>query len=374
MMPIPFLDLRAMASEIRDDVDLAWQALLADCDFVRGAAVTRFEHDWSAFCGTEQAIGVANGTDALWLTLRALGVGAGDEVVIPTNTFVATAEAVVHAGARPVFADVDAATLLMTADTIAAAVTDRTRAVVVVHLFGQLPDMDAIMAYCRRADLALIEDAAQAHGATWQGRRAGSFGVAGCFSFYPGKNLGAFGDGGAIVTSDDLLADTLRTLTDHGRLPGTRNEHGLVGFNSRLDTLQAAVLTAKLPHLDDWNRRRRAFVAQYRELLDDSRARLVAELEGGAPAYHLAVARVPERDRVLAALAAENIGSGVHYPVPCHQIAPYRTYARGPLPVAESAAAQIVSLPLSPHMSADDVVAVCEVLRSVVDASERVGG
>jgi dTDP-4-amino-4,6-dideoxygalactose transaminase len=231
------------------------------------------------------------------------------------------------------------------------------------------------MDLAQRSGIAVVEDAAQAHGAKWQGRRAGSFGVAACFSFYPGKNLGAFGDGGAIVTSDDVLADTLRCLTDHGRTPGTRNDHALIGFNSRLDTLQAAVLSAKLPHLDEWNRRRRAMARLYRELLDGSGARMVSELDGGEPVYHLAVAEVPDREQVRAALAAENIGSGVHYPRPCHMLVPYQRFRRGALPVAEAAAERIVSLPLSPHMSADDVVSVCGVLRSsVVRPKERVSG
>lgn len=374
MSGIPFLDLGAITADVRVQADAAWHDLLDNGDFVRGAAVTRFEQQWAEYCGTRHAIGVANGTDALWLSLRALGIRPGDEVIVPTNTFVATAEAVVHAGGIPVFADVDRDTLLLTPATVAAALTPRTAAVIVVHLFGQLPDMDAIMDVTHHAGVALIEDAAQAHGARWRGARAGSFGVAACFSFYPGKNLGAFGDGGAIVTSDDLLADTLRTITDHGRIPGTRNEHGLIGFNSRLDTLQAAVLSAKLARLDEWNRRRRALVRQYRELLDGSGARMVHELDGGEPVYHLAVAQVPDRTRVREALAAEHIGTGIHYPTPCHLMAPYRHYARGPLPVAEAAADRIISLPLSPHMSAADVAAVCDVVRSVVRSEETVDG
>jgi dTDP-4-amino-4,6-dideoxygalactose transaminase len=295
-------------------------------------------------------------------------------VIVPTNTFVATAEAVLHAGARPVFADVDPDTLLLTPETMAAAITSRTRAVIAVHLFGQLPDMDGLLALAQRSGIALVEDAAQAHGARWRGRRAGSFGIAGCFSFYPGKNLGAFGDGGAIVTSDDRLATALRTMSDHGRVPGTRHRHDIVGFNSRLDTLQAAVLSAKLTRLDDWNRRRRIFVGLYRELLAGSGVRMVTELPGGEPVYHLAVAEVPNRAEVQAALAAQDIGSGIHYPTPCHLLPPYRSFARRSLPVAEAAADRIVSLPLSPHMHADDVRAVCDVLRAVVPVPEHAHG
>lgn len=374
MSAIPFLDVRAMVDEIRDDVQGAWTRLLEDGDFVRGGAVSQFEREWADYCGTAHAIGVANGTDALWLTVHALGLGASDEVIVPANTFVATVEAVLHAGARPVFADVDPDTLLLTADTVRAAMTPNTRAVMAVHLYGQLPDMDALLAVTRGSGLLLIEDAAQAHGATWRGGRAGSFGVAGCFSFYPGKNLGAFGDGGAIVTSDDELAETLRTLTDHGRRPGTRHEHAMVGFNSRLDTIQAAVLSAKLARLDSWNRRRRSYVHLYRELLVDSGARMVADLDGGEPVHHLAVVQVPDRERVRKALAAQDIGSGVHYPVPCHLMTPYEQYARGALPVAEAAADRILSLPLSPHMSTDDVVAVCDVVRAETDPPDRSDG
>jgi dTDP-4-amino-4,6-dideoxygalactose transaminase len=372
--PVPFLDVAAMVREVRSEADAAWTALLDSGDFVRGHAVSRFEEEWADYCGTTHAIGVGNGTDALWLTLRALGLGPGDEVVIPTNTFVATVEAVVHTGADPVFADVEPDTLLMSSRTLAAAITPRTRAVVVVHLYGQMPDMDDLLDFAQRADVMVVEDAAQAHGARWRGARAGSFGVAGCFSFYPGKNLGAFGDAGAVVTSDDRLAATIRSLSDHGRIPGARNDHARIGFNSRMDTLQAAVLSAKLRRLDEWNRRRRSYVSLYRALLEGSEARMVTELEGGEPVYHLAVAEVPDRDGVISRLAAEGIGTGVHYPKPCHLIAPYANGRRVDLPVAEAAADRIVSLPLSPHMDMDDVVAVCDVLRSVVPVPETLHG
>ena len=369
MRAVPLLDVPAMTAEVREAVDDAWATLLHTGDFVRGRAVTQFEESWAGYCGTEHAIGVANGTDALWLALRALGLDADAEVIVPANTFVATVEAIVHAGLRPVFADVDPDTLLLTPETVNAALTPRTRALVVVHLYGQMPDMDALSAIADQAKLVLVEDAAQAHGAQWRGRRAGSFGIAGCFSFYPGKNLGAFGDAGAIVTSDDALAQLLRTMTDHGRTPGTRHQHDVVGFNSRLDTIQAAVLSAKLRYLEDWNRRRRIFVDLYRELLAGSGIRLVAALPGGEPVWHLAVAQVPNRAEVQSSLAAQNIGSGIHYPTPCHLLPPYRAYAKGTLPVAEAAAERIISLPLSPHMHADDVGAVCDVLQNAVPSA-----
>ncbi len=249
---VPFFDLGGMTQEVRSDVDAAWSTLLGTGHFVGGAEVDRFEEEWARYCGTAHAIGVANGTDALTLTLRALAIGAGDEVVVPANTFIATAEAVVLAGATPRFADVDPDTLLLTADGLAAAITSRTSAVIAVHLYGQTADMDAISVTAERAGLAVLEDAAQAHGASWWGRPAGSLGRAGCFSFYPGKNLGAFGDAGAVVTDDADLTERLRSLRNHGRVSGSHYRHGDIGTNSRLDSVQAAVLSAKLPRLDAW--------------------------------------------------------------------------------------------------------------------------
>jgi dTDP-4-amino-4,6-dideoxygalactose transaminase len=370
---VPFTDLGALTGEVRQELDAGWDALLRRSDFVGGAAVERFEQEWAAYCGTTEAVGVANGTDALMLTLRALGIGPGDEVVLPTNTFVATAEAVVLAGATPRFADVDPHTLLLTADTLTAAVTTRTRAVVVVHLYGQPVDMDAVAAVATRSGLAVLEDAAQAHGAAWRGRRAGSMGLAGCFSFYPSKNLGAFGDAGAVVTSDPALARTLRSLRDHGRQQGSHYVHAQVGTNSRLDTLQAAVLSAKLRRLDDWTAARNAVVSRYREALAAGPAQLVGTAPGAAAAWHLAVALVPDRDRVRLGLTDRGVQTAVHYPVPCHQQEPYLRYADGPLPVAEAAAGQVLSLPLFAHLTDEQVDAVCAALREVVGGMVAAG-
>jgi dTDP-4-amino-4,6-dideoxygalactose transaminase len=371
-VPVPFTDLAAMTRDVRRDVDAAWRSLLADSDFVGGAAVERFEQEWADRCGTAHGVGVANGTDALTLTLRALGIGRGDEVIAPVNTFVATVEAVVLAGAIPRFADVDPDTLLLTADTLAAALTGRTSAVVVVHLYGQTVDVDAVGRVAQAAGLAVVEDAAQAHGATWRGRPAGSLGLAGCFSFYPGKNLGAFGDAGAVVTSDPALARTLRSLRNHGRLPTAPHLHGGVGTNSRLDTVQAAVLSAKLRHLDRWTAARRRVVDRYRQAVAEGPVRLVAVAPGAEAAPHLAVALVPERDAARSMLGRRGVATAVHYPVPCHRQQPYRRFADRPLPVAEAAADQIVSLPLFPHMTEAQVDQVCGALRDV--AAEAVVG
>lgn len=333
---------------------------LLDLIGVTGEVVASFEEAFAGYCGTNHAVGVGNGTDALHLTLRALGIGPGDEVLLPANTFVATAEAVVLAGARPRFADVDPDTLLLTPETIEAAVTTATSAVIVVHLYGQLPDMDAILNCAEQFGLLVIEDAAQAQGATWGSRRAGSFGAAGCFSFYPGKNLGAFGDAGAVVTSDARLAERLRSMRDHGRTGGSHYEHGLLGTNSRLDALQAVVLEAKLARLDGWNATRRELMARYREQLDPDVAVPVAQQPGGEGIHHLAVVRVRDRDRLREELAEVGVLAGVHYPTPCHRMGPYAGHADGPLPVAEVAAAEVLSLPMHPHLGTADVDYVAE--------------
>jgi dTDP-4-amino-4,6-dideoxygalactose transaminase len=348
---VPFLDLSAMTSAVQDQVLRGWRQTMDTSSFIGGEPVAEFEAGLAALCDTRHAVGMANGTDALHLTLRALGIGPGDEVVVPANTFVATVEGVVLAGASPRFADVDPDTLLVTAASVEAAVTPRTRAVIIVHLYGQMPDMDALGDLAADLDLVLLEDAAQAHGATWQGRPAGSFGVAGCFSFYPGKNLGAFGDAGAAVTSDDALADRLRSLRDHGRVSGSHHEHGHVGTNSRLDTVQAVVLQAKLPMLEQWNLERRHLVAAYRELLDPERTPLLREAPGSHGVHHLAVVRVHGRDQVRASLASAGIGTGIHYPTPCHRMGPYSAWAHRDLPVVERAADQVLSLPLFPGMT-----------------------
>jgi len=363
---VPFTDLGVMTREVRREVDAAWASLLARSDFIEGAAVERFEQEWAAYCGVGHAVAVGNGTDALALALRAIEIGPGDEVVVPANTFVATVEAVVLTGATPRFADVDPDTLLLTADALADAITDRTRAVIVVHLYGQAVDMDAVGGVAQAAGLAVVEDAAQAHGATWRGRRVGSFGVAGCFSFYPGKNLGAFGDAGAVVTSDPTVDRMLRSLRNHGRQARVPHLHGVVGTNSRMDTIQAAVLTAKLRHLERWNAARRSVMARYRQATAGGPGGMVAQPAGAVTAPHLAVALVPNRDALRSDLARRGIVTAVHYPVPCHRQEPYSRYADEPLPVAEAAAEHVVSLPLFPHMTEDQVDQVCDALRSAL--------
>ncbi len=372
---VPFTDLGVMAGEVWPEIEQEYRACLLDGAYIGGAAVTAFERRWADYCGAGHAVGLASGTDALELSLIALGLGPGDEVIVPANTFIATAAAVVRAGAIPRFADVSDDTLLMTSGTLAEAITPRTRAVIVVHLYGQVPDMTSLLATARQAGIAVIEDAAQAHGAEWAGRRAGSFGEAACFSFYPAKNLGAFGDAGAVVTSRPELADHIRSLANHGRSHGSSHyEHDYIGTNSRLDALQAIVLSGKLARLDAWTERRIALATRYEKLLgdrefSDAGLRLTATAPLARHVYHLFVVRVAAREGVRAELAERGIQTGVHYPVPCHLQPPLRRFAERPLPVAERAAGEIVSLPMFPHMTDRQVDYVCESLAAVLRAT-----
>jgi dTDP-4-amino-4,6-dideoxygalactose transaminase len=365
---IPFADLTPTTTEIRAAVEAGWARLLDSNGWIGGAE--QFERSFAEYCGTTEAVGVGNGTDALHLILRGLGIGPGDEVIVPANTFIATAEAVVLAGARPRFVDVDPDTLLVTPEAVAAAVTPSTAAVLAVHLYGHMVDLDGLAEVARRHGIALIEDAAQAHGATRNGVRAGSRGIAAGFSFYPGKNLGAFGDAGAVTTSDSSLAATIRSLANHGRSVTDKYLHPNIGTNSRLDAVQAVVLSAKLPLLDRWLDGRRAVVAAYREQTADLPIRMVEPAAGVQSAWHLLVARVAERDRVRAELAENGVETGIHYPVPCPEQPGFVQFAEGSYEVASGTARQILSLPLHPHMTADEVDIVCRVLSKVVSTEE----
>lgn len=372
--PVAFLDLAAMHAEVREELDRAWHEISTSGAFVGGAAVERFEAEWAAACGTAHAVGVANGTDALHLLLRASGIGPGDEVIVPANTFIATAAAVVLAGAVPRFVDVDPDTLLLRADIAEAAVTPRTAAIFAVHLYGQPVDADALARVAQRAGLALFEDAAQAHGATWRGRPAGSLGQAGCFSFYPGKNLGAFGDAGAVVTDDRALAERIRSLANHGRSATSKHHHDEVGTNSRLDGLQAAVLTVKLGRLDAWTAGRRRAAARYRGGLAGTPAVPVAQAEGAESAYHLQVVRVHDRDALRQALDRRGIGTGIHYPVPCHHQEAFAGQGHERLPAVEQAAGEILSLPMFPHLTDAQVDAVCAAVGDACRQGATAGG
>lgn len=356
--PVPFLDLGALHAPLEDQLDAAWRDTLVRSSFIGGPQVEAFERDWATYCGTAECIGVANGTDALELILTALGVGSGDDVIVPANTFVATAEAVVNVGATPVFVDVDEDSLLVTASEVERSISARTAAVVVVDLYGQVPDMDPIAQVASDAGIHVVEDAAQAHGAALGGRRAGTFGRAAAFSFYPGKNLGALGDAGAVVTDDAELAARIRSLANHGR--ESHLVHGSSGRNSRLDGIQAAALSIKLTQLDAWNDRRRAVHSLYAERFAGSAVRMVSTIAGSEPVHHLEVVRVAERDRLRRRLAELGIETGVHYALPCHKHPAFTRFDRRPLPVAESAAEHQLSLPIHPTMTVEDIETVAQ--------------
>jgi dTDP-4-amino-4,6-dideoxygalactose transaminase len=369
-MHVPFVDLRAQHAPISGEVDSAIRDVVARGDFILGAAVERFEAEYAAFIGTRHAIGVGTGLSAIELALRAFGVGAGDEVITAANTFIATVLAIHAIGARPVFADVVPATYTIDPDAVAAAITARTRAIVPVHLYGQPVDLDAVLAVARRDDLIVIEDAAQAHGARYKGRRAGSFGHAAAFSFYPSKNLGAFGDGGLITTDDDLAAGKLRLLRNYGQR--VKYHHAVAGTNSRLDTLQAAVLRVKLPHLDGWNAARRRHANAYA-------ARLARHVRTPtAPAdvehvYHLYVIETDQRDAVQERLRARQIDTGIHYPVPAHlqEACASLGYKAGDFPATEAAAARILSLPMYAELTEAQIDYVTEALAGAAAAASR---
>ena len=369
---VPLNDLGAMTAELRPELDAAWHDAVSGSGFIGGEAVGRFEDEWGAYCGTRHAVGVANGTEAIELTLRALGIGAGDEVIVPANTFVATAEAVVLANATPRFVDVDDETLLLTPAIAADAINERTAAIIAVNLYGNMPRLDELAALARRSGVALIEDAAQAQGSQWKGRAAGSFGVAGCFSFYPGKNLGAFGDAGAVVTDDGALADSIRTLANHGRPAGggAAHIHSVVARNSRLDALQAAILSVKLTRLDSWNAARREAVQTYTKLLSRDVRMLTVE-PWAVSVHHQNVVRIDQRDAAMEDLRARGIQSGIHYPIPCHLQEPYRTYATTALPVVERAADEILSLPLFPHITELQIERVCQSLNDYLSEHDH---
>jgi dTDP-4-amino-4,6-dideoxygalactose transaminase len=368
-MSIPLVDLAAQQAEIADEVRAGLDEVFATTSFVGGPAVGRFEAAYAAYVEVGHVIGVANGTDALELALRAAGVRPGGEVIVPANTFIATAEAASRIGAVPVPVDVDPAHLLMDPGAVRAAVGPRTEAIVPVHLFGQVAPVEEIGKIAADAGVPMVEDAAQAQGARRHGRAAGSFGLAAGTSFYPGKNLGAAGDAGAVLTSDADVARQVRVLAAHGS--AHKYDHEVVGFNSRLDTIQAVVLEAKLRRLDRWNADRRAAVARYANLLAGlDGVRLPTSPAGNEDVWHLYVVQVEERDRVLAALHGAGIGAGIHYPTPIHLTGAYASlgYGEGAFPVAEAAAGRILSLPMYPHLTAAQQEEVADALAAALSA------
>lgn len=371
--PVPFVDLRPQHEAISARIAPELERLMAAGAFTDGPEVAAFEAAFARFSGARHGIGVASGTDALEIALRACGIGPGDEVIVPANSFAATAEAVVRAGADPVFVDVDRDSLLIDPAAVDAAVGDRTRAVVPVHLYGQMAPMTEITALARRHDLVVVADAAQAQGASARGVGIAAGADAVATSFYPTKNLGAYGDGGAVLTDRADVADLARSLGHHG-IEGDRTNHARVGFTSRLDALQAVVLRAKLDHLVGWNRARRDAAARYDELLlDGPGLRPPATSPGNVHVWHLYVVRVPDRDAVIAALAERGIGAGSHYPVALHRLPAFSPWSRrAQCPEAEQAAATVLSLPMFPGITAAQQSRVVEALTEVLaDRSVR---
>ena len=370
-MKVPFLDLKAHHAPIREELNEAIHDVIDAAAFAGGPFVAAFEKDFAAYCDTRFAIGLGNGTDALWLSLLALGVGAGDEVITVPSTFMATAEAISYCGARPVFVDIDEQTYTMDPGLLECAITPRTRAIIPVHLFGQMADMDPILAIARRHGLPVVEDACQAHGALYKGRKAGSMGTVGCFSFYPGKNLGALGEAGAVVTGDLDLDAKIKVFRDHGQ--ALKYCHSVIGWNARMDGIQGAVLRVKLKRLDSCNSLRRNHAQLYDELLGGSDEIITPYT---APQnqhnYHVYAVRVRERDRILEALAGAGISCAIHYPVPVHLQEAYRWLGcpEGTFPVAERCAREFLSLPMYPELTREQILAVATELKACLSAGK----
>ncbi len=363
---VPFLDLQAQYGAIRNDIVSAMISVADSTRYALGPRVTDFERRFASYTGADHCVAVNSGTSALHLSLIAAGVGPGDEVITVPMTFIATTWAISYVGATPVFVDVDPVSYTMDTEQVEARITSRTKAMLPVHLYGQTADMSPLLDIGRRHGIPVIEDAAQAHGAGYRDRTAGSMGLLGCFSFYPGKNLGAAGEGGAVVTNDGAIADRLRSLRDHAQ--SERYHHKELGFNYRMDAIQGAVLGVKLRHLDSWLSARRAHAATYRELLDGLPIQLPTELSDRKHVWHLYVVLHPERDRLQAELDAVGISTGLHYPIPVHLQAAYSHLGHrvGDFPVAERVANECLSLPMYPELDRDQMEAVATALHDAL--------
>jgi dTDP-4-amino-4,6-dideoxygalactose transaminase len=361
---IPFVDLAAQLRFIESEINEAITDVLHRTDFILGGSVQLFEEEFARYCGATHAVGVDSGLSALELALRAYGIGYGDEVITAANTFIATALAISHTGAKPVLVDVDPQTCTMDVSAVRRAVTPQTKAIIPVHLFGHPAEMDPLNEIAREQGCIVIEDACQAHGARYKGRRVGTLGHAAAFSFYPGKNLGAYGDGGIIVTNDSAVAKTLEMLRNYGQRE--KYHHVLRGFNHRLDTMQAAVLRVKLKYLERWNEARREHACLYAQLLADMDVITPQEANYAESVWHLYVVRVQERDSLSVYLAEQGITTGIHYPVPIHLQPAYRDlgYAPGTFPVTEQLAGQVLSLPMYPELTRDDIEFVASGMRA----------
>ena len=365
--PIPYLDLKAQIKPLRAQIDAAIARTIDNCSFCLGPDTAQFEKDFAKFCGAEHAIGFNSGTSALHVAMLLLKVGPGDEVITTPFTFVATSWAISYVGAKPVFVDIDDATMNLDPNLVERAITPKTKAVMPVHLYGQPFDVDEVLEICRKHKLPMVEDAAQSHGAKYKGKTIGTFGELSGFSFYPGKNLGAFGDGGAVVTRNPALAEKVSLLRNYGQK--VKYAHSLKGFNSRLDTMQAAVLRVKLKHLARWNDQRRAAAARYGQLLAGTELRLPRVAPWASPVWHLYVVQSNNRAPLQQALDAANISHGMHYPIPIHLQEAYQELGHGPgsFPVTESQAARIVSLPIFPEITEEELQRVAVACKGTAD-------
>jgi dTDP-4-amino-4,6-dideoxygalactose transaminase len=364
---VPFLDLKSQNALLRGEINSAIQEVIDSGAFAGGPFVVDFETDFAAYCESPHAIGVGSGTEALWLSLLALGVGPGDDVITVPNTFIATAEAITFCGARPVLVDVDERTYTMDPVALEKCITPRTKAIIPVHLFGQPADMDPILEVASRHGLYVVEDACQAHGAEYKGRKVGTLGDAGCFSFYPGKNLGAFGEAGAVVTSNSELQEKIRVLRDHGQV--RKYHHAVIGWNGRMDGIQAAILRVKLRYLEKGNQLRRSHAAHYDRAFGGVEGVVIpAKSASVQHVYHIYAIRVQERDELMRFLTKSGVGYGVHYPVPIHLQEAYRSlgYQPGTFPIAERCAVEYVSLPMFPELTPEQVDVVVEAVKEGV--------
>lgn len=363
---IPIFDTSAQTAKLQKQFKEALADVMLDGRYILGPNVQTFEKEIASLCGVTQGIGVASGTDALHLALKACGVGPGDEVITPSFTFIATAEAIAYCGATPIFVDIDPETFNVDPVQIAQKITARTKVIMPVHLFGQMADMDAIMSLAQEHGIQVVEDCAQAIGATYKGRPSGSFGAAGCFSFYPTKNLGAFGDGGMVVTEDSTLAAQVCKLRAHGS--NIRYYHDEVGFCSRLDEVQAAILRVKLPHLVNWNSRRVEIAQFYHERFENLPVQTPATAPGNTHTYHQYTLRVPDRDRLVKEMQAAGVGAMIYYPVPIHLQKAFQSsgYQPGDLPVSEKAAAEVLSLPIFPELTDAQAEQVADTLTTLL--------
>lgn len=367
-MPVPFLDLRAQYESLKAEIAAALQEVLASSAFSNGPFVATFEKEFASYCGVRHCIGVNSGTSAITLLLKAHGIGEGDEVITQANSFFASAEAISNAGARPVLVDVLENTAQMNPLELEKAITKKTKALLPVHLYGQCGDMDAILDIGKRHKLLVFEDAAQAHGARYKSKRAGALADGATFSFYAGKNLGAYGEAGAILTNDDAIAETLRMMREHGSKK--KYEHELIGWNERMDGIQGAVLSVKLKHLNEWNTKRRKHAEQYHEMLGaletEGIIRFIETPQTCEPVYHLFVIRSQKRDALKAHLEKHGIGVGIHYPIPIHLQKAYRDlgYQKGDFPVAEKLSAEVLSLPMYAELTEKQIEEVCATIKS----------